>query len=688
MRSMFWGLSALLALAACDDDGIGAGPNGEADAAIDQGVDQGADMADAALPDLGPTLEDHPLALEADCDPLVSSVCALPWPSGKFLVADADRVTGKTLQFGATTLPANKDGVQMRPDHYTRLDGYGVGVPLMVILPDLDGDQLLGEADIADTLADDTDIVWLEVSATGTRRIPYYAELDPFAEDPAEQILFVRPAAILKPGTRYVVALRNLKDTAGETILPSKAFAALRDGRAAESPYPGLGDRQPEFDAIFAELAAAGVDRGSLQLAWSFNTASSQALHGDMLTIRRKGFEATGPDGPELSLTTIEEYTEEQNADIWLDITGTMKVPHFMEPWGTDMFDRTHWAMHRGPDDAPAQDGWRDADIWIRVPHAAKDGSPQGLVLYGHGQQGRGNQVRSGDKGPVANAHDLIFFACDLAGMSEEELNVTPSILSDMNLFPWIADRLHQGLLDYLLLTRAMMRRAQDTEAFSSRGIMIDDSRVYYSGISQGGIFGASFMALSQDVQHGHLGVPGAHYFTLIGRSRNFALLGTFLSASYPALSDQRVAMIAAQQLWNKTDPVSYYRHISAEPFEDDSPRRVLLTPAKGDPQVSVLTAEWPARSDVGVSILENYDPERSVPLAETATYPHAGSGVVLWQYGNRWPAPGAQPPEDDEAGDPHSTPRRDAAHNQQMVHFWETGEIIDVCDGSPCGEY
>jgi hypothetical protein len=678
MRSTIWGLAALLAAAGCDD---GDGSPG------DPSLDQGVDMADAAA-DLGPTLEDDPLALEADCDPLVSSVCALPWPSDKYLVDDANRVTGKTMQFGATTLPANGDGVQLAPEMFTQMDGYGVGVPLMVILPNLDPDQLLGEFDIADTIADGTDIVWLEVTDSGARRVPYYAELDPFADDPAQQILFVRPGEILKPNTRYVVAFRNLEDTDGEVILPSAAFAALRDGRAAESPYPNLGDRQADFDAVFADLEAAGVDRGSLQLAWAFNTASSEALHGDMLDIRRKGFEAAGPDGPELTLTTVEEYTEEQNAHIWLDITGTMKVPHFMEEWGLDQFNRTHWAMHRGDDGKPAQNGWRDADIWIRVPHAAKDGTPQGLVMYGHGQQGRGSQVRSGDKGPVANENNLIFFACDLAGMSEEELAVTPSILIDLNLFPWIADRLHQGLLDYLLLTRAMMRRAQSTEAFSSRDIVVDDTRVYYSGISQGGIFGASFMALTQDVQHGHLGVPGAHYFTLIGRSRNFNVLGTLLASSYPKLNDQRVGMIAAQQLWNKTDPVSYYRHISAEPFENDAPRRVLLTPAKGDPQVSVLTAEWPSRSDVGVAILENYDTDREVPLAQTATYPHAGSGVVLWQYGNAWPAPGPQPPEEEEVGDPHSTARRDALHNRQMVHFWETGEIIDVCEGVPCGEY
>lgn len=684
MRKVNWLVAlACVACVACDDgEGGGGGAGGEGGGAADAMVDQAVDLGP---PDLGATLDDTPQALEADCDPLVPAHCALPWPSDKFLAEDSSTASGYRLQFGPKTLPKNTQGVYIDPAPYTILDGYGVGAPLMVILPDLDPDQLLGEGDIADTVNPDAEIVWLEVTDAGTRRIPYYAEADPEAEDPTEQIVFVRPAEILKEDTRYVVAFRKLVDRSGATILPSKAFAALRDGAAHRTEYPGLGDRQARFDQLFADLEAEGIDRGSLQLAWSFHTASSKALHGDMLSIRRKGFEAAGPDGPELTLDTVEEYTVEQNEHIWLDITGTMRVPHFMEPWGENRFGQTHFAMHRGPDGEPAQDGWRDAEVWIRVPHSAKQGDPHGLVLYGHGQQGRGSQVRGGDKGPVANENKLIFFACDLVGMSEAEENLTPSILLDMNLFPWIGDRLHQGLLEYLLLVKAMMHRSADTEAFSSRGIQVDPSRVYYSGISQGGIFGGTFMALSTDVRRGHLGVPGVHYATLINRSRNFAVLGQILSGGYRSNNDRRVVMMTVQQIWNRTDPVSYYRHIAAEPFEGDTPRQVLLAPAKGDPQVSVLTTEVVARSGVGVEVLEHYDTERTVPRVTPVPYPHTGSGLVLWAFGNPWPAPGAMPPVDDGVGDPHGKPRRDAAHNRQMVHFWETGEIIDVCGGAPC---
>jgi hypothetical protein len=74
-------------------------------------------QADVELPD--PAL--------TNCDPLQESVCALPWPSSLYLQEDPARATGYTLQFGATTLPANNRGVHISPEDYRRLDGYGVG---------------------------------------------------------------------------------------------------------------------------------------------------------------------------------------------------------------------------------------------------------------------------------------------------------------------------------------------------------------------------------------------------------------------------------------------------------------------------------------------------------------------------------------------------------------------------------
>jgi hypothetical protein len=242
-------------------------------------------------------------------------------------------------------------------------------------------------------------------------------------------------------------------------------------------------------------------------------------------------------------------------------------------------------------------------------------------------------------------------------------------------------------MLEHVLLTRGMRERLEDLAPISERGIKVDKSRVYYSGISQGGIFGATFMALTPDITRGHLGVPGMDYFTLLGRSQNFTELFVLLGQGYPKASDQWIALQAVQQLWNQTDPSTYYRHITQEPLPGNGPHTVIAAPAQGDYQVSPLTIETMARSDIGFAIMSPYSRTREVPMAPTAEYPRVGSAIVNWDFGNAWPAPGNQPPANDPAGDPHGKPRQRADHNRQMVHFFDTGEVIDVCGGEVCGD-
>ena len=79
---------------------------------------------------------------------------------------------------------------------------------------------------------------------------------------------------------------------------------------------------------------------------------------------------------------------------------------------------------------------------------------------------------------------------------------------------------------------------------------------------------------------------------------------------------------------------------------------------------------------------------EALFPLVRRITqvaYPHKGSGVVLYDFGNAWPPNGNTPPPEDPHGDPHGKPRKLDAHNQQMVTFFRTGAIIDVCKMDGC---
>lgn len=676
-RSAHWQwtlvLGSMAALAGCSPT------NSAADAAPDVVVD--ASEPDVVLP---------PVHDPADCDPLDETECAMPWPSNLYLVPDPTRRTGYTLAFGRSSLPENTANRTVDPSPYRRLDGYGVGTPLIVRFPNLDISGLATEDHIERSMAADAPILWFEVDAGGAlRRVPYWVELDATEEDPARKVLFVRPAVILNEATRYVVAFRNLRDTRGEPLAPSPAFARLRDRRAASDER--LAPRIARFEEVFAMLESQGIARESLTLAWDFVTASDEALHGRMLFMRDDALRRTGPEGPPLEVTSVTEFVPADdgsgrpvNPYIALEMHGTFEAPHYLRP---RIAGYRGWEFNLGPDGMPLANGTHTAEFWVRIPRSAVDGSgvPHGLVEYGHGLLGQGTEVRASYNDKIAYDHHLIFFATTMVGMSSEDAPLLPRMLSDMSLFVWMGDRLHQGVLEHLLLARAMRARFASLPQVRARGIVVDSDQIYYSGISQGGIFGATIVALSPDIQRGHLGVPGNNYSTLLQRSTDFRPFFQLLQTVYERASNRAVLLSTVQLLWDGTEPVSYYRHLSASPFPGNAPHHVLLAPARGDHQVAVVTNEVLARTtEIGIPLLAHYDTER-MPFGTTPLdYPHMGSGIVLYSFGNPWPSPGNHVPED-SMPDPHGSPRRQDWHNEQMVHFFRTGEIIDVCGGDGC---
>ncbi|MCA9527933.1 MAG: hypothetical protein KC549_16715, partial [Myxococcales bacterium] len=493
-----------------------------------------------------------------------------------------------------------------------------------------------------------------------------------------------------------------------QPIPPSEAFAKLRDGATADDPV--LVPLQAGFDSVFAFLDAQGIDRGSLNLAWDFHTASCDALHGPMLHIRDAGFAATGEAGATVTIDRVEEYLPEDDGSgapvhpfTWLRLHGTIHAPHFMKE-SPEVLSVHGWVFNDGEQPfRPAQNGWRDAGFWLIVPQSARDGRPMGLVNYGHGLFGNGEEVlepgwtRPCGRFPprecgwwnsrIGNDHDLIFFGADLVGMSEEDFDAAGlTIVQDVSLFPWIGDRLHQGLLEYLLLARAMREQLGSLPEIASRGVQVDPSQLYYSGISQGGIFGAAYLALSTDTTRAHLGVPGQNYSMFLHRSTGFGPFFGVLKAVYPSTADQAVLISLIQLLWDGTENATYLRHVEAEPFPGNSPHHLLATPTRGDYLVPPISFEVATRTpDLQMPVVGTWDTNRTVDLATVAPFPHRGSGVVLYGLGNPWPAPGNQPPPEDPLGDPHEDLRHLDAHAAQMVNFFRTGEIIDVCQGGPC---
>jgi hypothetical protein len=282
--------------------------------------------------------------------------------------------------------------------------------------------------------------------------------------------------------------------------------------------------------------------------------------------------------------------------------------------------------------------------------------------------------------------------------MSNSEISPISQMVFDFSDFAIIPEHLHQGMFEQLAVARGVRERmgelalaidakltAADRKKLgltSALKLKLNKARQHYTGDSQGGIYGATYVALSQDVTRAALGVPGQNYSLLLRRSVDFVPFFLLMRSRYPSVVDRALLLQVGQILWDQVDPVSYFRHMSESPFPNTPKHQVLLAQAKGDFQVAPLTNEIVARSGLGVKLMAHYG--KQLWQLPEQTYPYVGSGLVSWDYGNAWAKPGPKPPHD-SVGDPHGKPRKDPRFIKQFRHFLGTGQIIDPCGGQTC---
>ena len=89
------------------------------------------------------------------------------------------------------------------------------------------------------------------------RRWPIWVEIDSNATDPSKRALEIHPAVNFASGHRYIVALRNLRNAAGERIEAPSAFRYYRD--RVHSKQPEVEARRKHFESVFKSLKRAGM---------------------------------------------------------------------------------------------------------------------------------------------------------------------------------------------------------------------------------------------------------------------------------------------------------------------------------------------------------------------------------------------------------------------------------------------
>ncbi|MGH2961996.1 MAG: hypothetical protein ACRDL3_07370, partial [Solirubrobacterales bacterium] len=482
------------------------------------GVGAAMVAATAGSASASPALPPIDLADADRCDFIAeptNRLCLLPFPNDYYTVRDRSTATGRRVNLQTAAMPANASGVHIDAAPYNLNDGFSPGQPIVLRVPGIDTVADLranGAAPINDIgrfKRRRQPIVLLDAE-TG-KRAPIWSEIDSNATDPDEVALEIHPAKNLKAKHRYIVALRGLRTAEGDEIPAPAAFRHYRDDvPSGEEP---IEKRRGKYERIFRTLKRAGIGRKDLYLAWDFTVASDRNIGGRLLHIRDEAFGELGDANlknrrvqgrsPSFEIDAVNTFTPAQNPDVVREVLGTVAVPCFLAP---DCGPGGRFALDG--DGLPTRNGTWKAEFRCIVPRSAAAAGPGAsrAVIYGHGLFGSDEEIRSELISGFANDHNFVICATPEIGMSSDDLPNTAGILTDLSRFPELTDRVQQGLLNELYLGRALIHPdglgahpAFRVDGSAGTPSVIDTSRLYYEGNSQGGILGGALTAVAPD---------------------------------------------------------------------------------------------------------------------------------------------------------------------------------------------
>lgn len=648
-------------LAACTAGGGQAEASGE----------ESGDATSTETGDTTGTVEEPEPAVEwptLDCDPLVPSFCGYPWPNNVFTTPDAESPTGRRLHFSEAMLPKHT-GLPTDPAPYEQVDGFSPGGFIHVQLPGATRTGVATDRNIERSLESDSPTVIIDAE-TG-EWIPHFVDIDSSTDDDAQRSFSLFPARRLQDDHRYIVAIREVVDVNGEALAPSSAFAALRDLTTWE-PEAGfeaaaVEDRRPLYADIFMRLDQAGVAREDLQLAWDFTTQSTADQTQNLVHMRDEAL-AMGP----IDYTVRSVRTDDYPDEIMLSIEGRMTVPLYTtdEKWGG--------VLNYGPDGLPEPTGTKEVDWYLMIPNSAAT-APAAIVQHGHGLFGSRDQIEASNFRTFMNEYNYAFFAVDWTGMAGDDGPRAALVLDQGELedFQFMMDRLQQGILESLL---AMRMFKDDFSQDADYGQYLDPSKLYYYGISEGGILGGVYMALTTDVTRGCLGVPGQPYNLLLTRSVDFDFFFDIAKSRIKDGRDIQLMLGMVQLLWNRAEPLGFTNHIIDDRFEGTPEHEVFLRAAIGDHQVTTLGAHHMARS-IGATHLDTGIRD----IFELPQASGSASGAVYVEYDFGLPEDPACNIPPTACDDPHGKLRKLTEARDQLDQFFRTGVVENLCADGVC---
>jgi hypothetical protein len=580
------------------------------------------------------------------CNPLtITGDCMLPYPSDFLTKPDPSTPTGLRVAISPNSLvvPAGATAIDVTP--FNRADGAPTSAPVLVHFGvDVAASLLANDKQTASSVAA-TSAIALFAESTG-ERIPFLSEMD--ANDPSEtsrHALIVRPLVPLAFGQKYVVAIsKRLTDTSGKPLPVSEGFVALRD--KIPTHVTAIESARPHFEDLFTFLNAHGYPRDSLALAWDYTTASNHTVIGPITTMRQQVFHAStgyapptdgglpppeggseAPDsGADTTITyTIGSITPSPYVSGAILVEGNFTPPNYLQADNTIQYTSDNVPVLQTSVPRPSY------PFTMIVPPIAKSKSLS-LLLFGHGLFGDGRDYLTDQYGstiqPLAQSLGSVVVATDWIGLSSGDLDlIIADVVPNLNRVGIVTDRLLQALVNNLSLIELSLGAlsADPRVRMSTAQPLIDPSRVYYYGVSLGGIEGSSLISVARNVTRAAVAVPGASWNNLLARSYDYSMIKSFINARYPDPLVQQEFITLLQSRFDPADPVNLATLFQKNPLPDSpSSRIVVVQESIDDCQVPNLTTEILVRTYGIPEIEPDIVPIYGVPTVKSPTHASA----------------------------------------------------------------
>lgn len=582
------------------------------------------------------------LGLAAGCQPLLAGDdCFLPYPSDFHLTEDSSLPSGKRYApQGAAVLISDK-GANADVSTWMPSDGASRNPTILTLLGSpVSMDGLVGILDPYER-STTLDSPTLLIEAETGELIPHFVDVDIRDDRPERQSLVFTPLTGLKEKTRYIVAVRRVKGPDGQFAKTPEGFRRLRDQENDPDLAPLLARYEQQ---IFSPLNKLTVDRSELQLAWDFTTGSDELTRRDMLHLRELTLDWLKTHSPEVTVDDVTEKNEDPQ--VWRTIRGKVKVPLFLES------DQPGAALHRDGEGHVAQNGEAQIEYIARIPTSVRDHfGPARPLAFGHGFFGSRDEVIGGACAQMAQDLQMVFLSINWWGMSGDDLGkVASDLVNQPNKTAAFTDRLHQAMANWTVVTAAMRTTLAEQPAFhrpeegqpgvskdpqgnsNAKAALLDTSRVYFLGISQGHILGGTLAAFDPDLDRIVLNVGGAALTQMMFRARPFSSFLLMLASGMKEEFLQRKFTATLQPAFDRIDPAFWARYVLQDKLPGSpEDRRILQQAGIGDVQVPNLGSFLHAR----LLGLPQITPAPSIVFGlQQQPGPIEGSAFALYDFG------------------------------------------------------